>query len=44
MACSIDGVPALGKPILVMRRETGPPEAVEAGAVRIAETEIEGIV
>ena len=44
MGSSIAGVSALGKPILVMRRERGPPEAVEAGAVRIAETEIEGIV
>ena len=28
--------PALGKPVLVMRRETERPEAVEAGTVRLA--------
>ena len=31
--------PALGKPVLVMRRETERPEAVEAGTVKIAGTE-----
>ena len=31
--------PALGKPVLVLRRETERPEAVEAGTVRIAGTE-----
>lgn len=36
--------PALGKPVLVLRRETERPEAVEAGTVRIAGTETENIV
>ena len=31
--------PALGKPVLVLRRETERPEAVEAGTVKIAGTE-----
>ena len=36
--------PALGKPVLVLRRETERPEAVEAGTVKIAGTETEEIV
>ncbi len=36
--------PALGKPVLVLRRETERPEAVEAGTVRIAGTRAEDIV
>lgn len=36
--------PALGKPVLVMRRETERPEAVEAGTVKVVGTEIEDIV
>ena len=36
--------PALGKPVLVLRRETERPEAVEAGTVRIAGTRKEDIV
>ena len=36
--------PALGKPVLVLRRETERPEAVEAGTVALAGTETEGIV
>ena len=36
--------PALGRPVLVLRRETERPEAVEAGTVRIAGTETESIV
>ena len=36
--------PALGKPVLVLRRETERPEAVEAGTVRIAGTRREDIV
>lgn len=36
--------PALGKPVLVLRRETERPEAVEAGTVRLAGTEEEDIV
>lgn len=36
--------PALGKPVLVLRRETERPEAVEAGTVLLAGTEREGIV
>lgn len=36
--------PALGKPVLVMRRETERPEAVEAGTVKLAGVEFEGIV
>lgn len=35
--------PALGKPVLVLRRETERPEAVAAGTVRIAGTEEEDI-
>lgn len=35
--------PALGKPVLVLRRETERPEAVAAGTVRIAGTEAEEI-
>ena len=35
--------PALGKPVLVLRRETERPEAVEAGTVRIAGTHGEEI-
>lgn len=35
--------PALGKPVLVLRRETERPEAVAAGTVRIAGTEEENI-
>lgn len=35
--------PALGKPVLVMRRETERPEAVAAGTVKIAGTEEETI-
>lgn len=36
--------PALGKPVLVLRRETERPEAVAAGTVRLAGTETENIV
>ena len=36
--------PALGKPVLVLRRETERPEAVEAGTVKIAGTGTEGIL
>lgn len=36
--------PALGKPVLVMRRETERPEAVEAGVVKLVGTERETIV
>ena len=36
--------PALGKPVLVMRRETERPEAVEAGTVKLAGVEQEPIV
>ena len=36
--------PALGKPVLVLRRETERPEAVAAGTVRLAGTERENIV
>ena len=36
--------PALGKPVLVLRRETERPEAVEAGTVAMAGTERETIV
>ena len=36
--------PALGKPVLVLRRETERPEAVEAGTVRVAGTEEQDIV
>ncbi len=35
--------PALGKPVLVLRRETERPEAVEAGTVRLAGVEEEKI-
>ncbi len=35
--------PALGKPVLVLRRETERPEAVTAGTVRLAGTETESI-
>ena len=35
--------PALGKPVLVLRRETERPEAVEAGTVRVIGTE-EGVI
>ena len=36
--------PALGKPVLVLRRETERPEAVEAGTVRLAGVEKETVV
>jgi len=36
--------PALGKPVLVMRRETERPEAVEAGTVKVCGVEREDIV
>ena len=36
--------PALGKPVLVMRRETERPEAVEAGTVKLCGVEKEDIV
>ena len=36
--------PALGKPVLVLRRETERPEAVAAGTVKLAGTETETIV
>jgi UDP-N-acetylglucosamine 2-epimerase len=36
--------PALGKPVLVMRRETERPEAVEAGTVKLAGVEQTDIV
>lgn len=36
--------PALGKPVLVLRRETERPEAVKAGTVKIAGTETEDII
>ncbi len=36
--------PALGKPVLVLRRETERPEAVEAGTVRLAGVEYDEIV
>ncbi len=35
--------PALGKPVLVLRRETERPEAVEAGTVKLAGTEEEQV-
>ena len=35
--------PALGKPVLVVRRETERPEAVEAGTVKLAGVEKETI-
>jgi len=36
--------PALGKPVLVLRRETERPEAVEAGTVKLAGVEAEEII
>ncbi len=36
--------PSLGKPVLVLRRETERPEAVLAGTVRLAGTEYENII
>ncbi len=36
--------PALGKPVLVLRRETERPEAVDAGTVRVIGTEKETII
>ncbi len=36
--------PALGKPVLVLRRETERPEAVEAGAVKLVGSVYEKIV
>ncbi len=36
--------PALGKPVLVLRRETERPEAVEAGTVKLAGVEYDNIV
>ncbi len=36
--------PALGKPVLVLRRETERPEAVEAGTVRVIGTERQTII
>ena len=36
--------PALGKPVLVLRRETERPEAVEAGTVKLAGVEHDEIV
>lgn len=36
--------PALGKPVLVMRRETERPEAIEAGTVRLAGVEYNSIL
>ena len=36
--------PALGKPVLVLRRETERPEAVEAGTVKLAGVEYDDIV
>jgi len=36
--------PSLGKPVLVMRRETERPEAVEVGAARLVGTERDAIV
>jgi UDP-N-acetylglucosamine 2-epimerase (non-hydrolysing) len=36
--------PALGRPVLVMRRETERPEAIEAGVVRLVGTEFNAIV
>ena len=36
--------PALGKPVLVMRRETERPEAVEAGTVKVVGTDSEQII
>jgi len=36
-------VPALGRPVLVLRRETERPEAIEAGTVRLVGTEEESV-
>lgn len=36
--------PVLGKPVLVLRRETERPEAVEAGAVKVVGTDTENII
>ena len=36
--------PALGKPVLVMRKETERPEAIEAGTVRLAGVEYDEIL
>lgn len=36
--------PALGKPVLVLRRETERPEAVQAGTVKLAGTETDAIL
>jgi UDP-N-acetylglucosamine 2-epimerase (non-hydrolysing) len=36
--------PAMGKPVLVLRRETERPEAIEAGTVKLAGVETEDIV
>lgn len=36
--------PALGKPVLVLRRETERPEAIDAGTVKLAGVETEQIV
>ena len=36
--------PSLGKPVLVLRRETERPEAIEAGTVKLAGVEQENIV
>ena len=36
--------PALGKPVLVLRRETERPEAIAAGTVKLAGVEYDGIV
>ena len=35
--------PALGRPVLVLRRETERPEAVKAGTVRLAGTEAQAV-
>lgn len=35
--------PSLGKPVLVVRKETERPEAVEAGTVKLADVERENI-
>ena len=36
--------PVLGKPVLVLRRETERPEAVEAGTVKVVGTDTEAII
>lgn len=36
--------PALGRPVLVMRRETERPEAIEAGVARLVGTDVQSIV